>query len=99
MEGRNAWRHPWPSPFRADLLQRQVAVKAQAEGSRTTRQVEALEQFAVARQHDGSMLRSNLGDLGDLAIFEGIVVEGVEAAHAQQPGQPVKVRVSDAQHP
>ncbi len=96
MEGRNAWRHPWPSPFRADLLQRQVAVKAQAEGSRTTRQVEALEQFAVARQHDGSMLRS---DLGDLAIFEGIVVEGVEAAHAQQPGQPVKVRVSDAQHP
>lgn len=96
MEGRNAWRHPWPSPFRADLLQRQVAVKAQAEGSRTTRQVEALEQFAVARQHDGSTLRS---DLGDLAIFEGIVVEGVEAAHAQQPGQPVKVRVSDAQHP
>jgi hypothetical protein len=96
MEGRNAWRHPWPSPFRADLVQRQVAVKAQAEGSRTTRQVEALEQFAVARQHDGSMLRS---DLGDLAIFEGIVVEGVEAAHAQQPGQPVKVRVSDAQHP
>ena len=99
MEGRNAWRHPWPSPFRADLVQRQVAVKAQAEGSRTTRQVEALEQFAVARQHDGSMLRSDLGDLGDLAIFEGIVVEGVEAAHAQQPGQPVKVRVSDAQHP
>jgi hypothetical protein len=96
MEGRNAWRHPWPSPFLADLVQRQVAVKAQAEGSRTTRQVEALEQFAVARQHDGSMLRS---DLGDLAIFEGIVVEGVEAAHAQQPGQPVKVRVSDAQHP
>ena len=96
MEGRNAWRHPWPSPFRAELVQRQVAVKAQAEGSRTTRQVEALEQFAVARQHDGSMLRS---DLGDLAIFEGIVVEGVEAAHAQQPGQPVKVRVSDAQHP
>ena len=96
MEGRNAWRHPWPSPFRADLVQRQVAVKAQAEGSRTTRQVEALEQFAVARQHDVSMPRS---DLGDLAIFEGIVVEGVEAAHAQQPGQPVKVRVSDAQHP
>ncbi|MCY1452168.1 hypothetical protein D9M71_690720 [compost metagenome] len=56
-----------------------------------------LEQFAVAGQHDASLLRS---DLGDLAILEAIVVEGVEAAHAQQAGQPAKVRISDeAQHP
>ncbi|MNI84789.1 hypothetical protein D3C73_1417220 [compost metagenome] len=96
-------------------------MKAQAEGSRTTRQVEALEQFAqlqrwfkgmhitavaddsaleqvaVARQHDTAVLRS---DLGDFAILETIVVEGVEAAHAQQPGQPAKVCVRDeTQHP
>ncbi|MNH41476.1 hypothetical protein D3C79_1029830 [compost metagenome] len=56
----------------------------------------ALEQFAIAGQHDAPLVG---GDLGDLAILETIVVEGVEAAHAQQPGQPVKVRVSDAQHP
>ncbi|MNM85983.1 hypothetical protein D3C81_981250 [compost metagenome] len=121
IEDANAWRHLRPGQFQADLVQRQVAMQAQAEWPRTTRQIEALvqfaqlqrrfqgmhitavaddsslEQFAVAGQHDASLLRS---DLGDLAILEAIVVEGVEAAHAQQAGQPAKVRISDeTQHP
>ena len=46
IEDANARWHLQPSQFRADLVQRQVAMKAQAEWPRATRQVEALVQFA-----------------------------------------------------
>ena len=57
VEGANAWRHLRPSQFRADLVQRKVAMKAQAEWPCATRQVEALVQFAqLQRRFQGCLL-------------------------------------------
>ncbi|MNY51591.1 hypothetical protein D3C86_1871940 [compost metagenome] len=57
----------------------------------------ALEQFAVAGQHD-ALLAS--GYFGDLQIVEVIVVERIETGHAQQTGQAAEVGIGDeAQDP
>ncbi|MNZ96997.1 hypothetical protein D3C78_1162170 [compost metagenome] len=56
-----------------------------------------LEQLAVAGQHDASLVG---GDLGDPVVLEVVIVQRIEATHAQQVGQPAEVGVGDeAQHP
>jgi hypothetical protein len=50
----------------------------------------ALEQFAVAGQYDALLVR---GDAGDLAVFEVVVVERIEAGHAQQMRQAAEMGV------
>jgi hypothetical protein len=52
----------------------------------------ALEQLAVARQHDAP-LRD--GQALDLVVGEVVVVQGVEAGHAQQVGQAAQMGVGD----
>ncbi|MOA36745.1 hypothetical protein D3C78_1582860 [compost metagenome] len=52
----------------------------------------AFEQLAVAGQHDAPFAGR---DIGDLAVFETVVVERVEAAHAQQAGEAAQVGVGD----
>ncbi|MNN44656.1 hypothetical protein D3C81_1589550 [compost metagenome] len=51
-----------------------------------------LEQFAVAREHDAALLG---GNPRDLAVFEMIVVERVEAGHAQQVRQAAQVGIGN----
>ncbi|MCY1555430.1 hypothetical protein D9M68_920950 [compost metagenome] len=55
----------------------------------------ALEQFAVAGQHDAALAG---GQLGDLLVVEMVVVERVEADHAQQVGEAAEVGIGDEAH-
>src|SRR5690606_22951016 len=51
-----------------------------------------LEQLTVPGKHDATLPVRQLGDLG---IRQGVVIQGVEAGHAQQTGQPAQVHVGD----
>src|SRR5690606_1066976 len=51
-----------------------------------------LEQLTVPGKHDATLPVRQLGDLG---IRQGVVIQDVEAGHAQQTGQPAQVHVGD----
>src|SRR3989344_3368789 len=73
IERANPWRHLQAGQFRADLVQRQVAMKAQAERSSATRQVQAFVDFTQLQR----LLQSvHVTAVADDAPLEQLAVTG-----------------------
>src|SRR5690349_8264364 len=58
----------------------------------TMRNITALQQLPIACQHDAMLV---LRDGPDLLVAIVVAVEGIEAEHAQQPGEASQMRVGD----
>jgi len=75
---------------REDLVQ--LALRLQRTHVAAVRDRPALEQLAVAREHDAPFLDAQPRDL---VVVDRVGVDGVESGQAQQPGERAEVRVGD----